>query len=60
MSQTRRPAAIFCADVAGYSRLTEQDEAGTARALRELVINLKTAKALVLKSRHHCLLAPTT
>ena len=35
MSQTRRLAAILAADVAGYSRLMGQDEAGTVRALRE-------------------------
>ena len=29
----RRLAAIFAADVAGYSRLVEQDEVGTLRAL---------------------------
>ena len=29
----RRLAAIFAADVAGYSRLVSQDEAGTLRAL---------------------------
>ena len=29
----RRLAAIFAADVAGYSRLMRQDEAGTLRAL---------------------------
>jgi adenylate cyclase len=29
----RRLAAIFAADVAGYSRLMSQDEAGTLRAL---------------------------
>ena len=29
----RRLAAIFAADVAGYSRLMTQDEAGTLRAL---------------------------
>src|SRR5262249_54576240 len=35
MSQTRRLAAILAADVAGYSRLMGEDEAGTAQALRE-------------------------
>jgi len=35
MSQTRRLAAILAADVAGYSRLMGEDEAGTAWALRE-------------------------
>ena len=29
----RRLSAIFAADVAGYSRLVSQDEAGTLRAL---------------------------
>ena len=29
----RRLAAIFAADVAGYSRLMEQDEVGTLRTL---------------------------
>ena len=29
----RRLAAIFAADVAGYSRLMEQDEVGTLQAL---------------------------
>src|SRR5882724_5983925 len=31
----RRLAAILAADVAGYSRLMEQDEAGTVAALKE-------------------------
>src|SRR5271165_853203 len=31
----RRLAAILAADVVGYSRLMEADEAGTARMLRE-------------------------
>ncbi len=35
MAATRRLAAILAADVAGYSRLMGQDEAGTAQALRE-------------------------
>jgi len=35
MTATRRLTAILAADVAGYSRLMGQDEAGTARALRE-------------------------
>jgi adenylate cyclase len=30
----RRLAAIFAADVAGYSRLMERDEAGTLEALK--------------------------
>jgi len=30
----RRLAAIFAADVAGYSRLMERDEAGTLAALK--------------------------
>src|SRR5687768_263087 len=32
----RRLAAILAADVAGYSRLMEQDEAGTVARLKEL------------------------
>ena len=35
MSATRRLAAILAADVVGYSRLMGDDEAGTARAVRE-------------------------
>ena len=31
----RRLAAILAADIVGYSRLMGEDEAGTARALRE-------------------------
>jgi adenylate cyclase len=36
MSQTRRLAAIFAADVAGYSRLIEADEEGTLGRLKML------------------------
>ena len=35
MTATRRPAAILAADIASYSRLMGEDEAGTAQALRE-------------------------
>src|SRR5215472_12021685 len=35
MTATRRLAAILAADIASYSRLMGEDEAGTARALRE-------------------------
>src|SRR5215510_8119737 len=35
MRAVRRLTAILASDVAGYSRLMGQDEAGTARALRE-------------------------
>src|SRR5262249_18815627 len=35
MPATRRLAAILAADVAGYSRLMGEDEAGTAQVLRE-------------------------
>jgi adenylate cyclase len=35
MPATRRLAAILAADVAGYSRLMGEDEAGTAQALRQ-------------------------
>jgi adenylate cyclase len=34
MTAARRLAAILAADVAGYSRLMGEDEAGTARAVR--------------------------
>ena len=36
MSQTRRLAAILAADVVGYSRLIEADEAGTLNRLRAI------------------------
>ena len=35
MADTRRLAAIMAIDVVGYSRLMGEDEAGTARAVRE-------------------------
>jgi TolB-like protein/class 3 adenylate cyclase len=35
MAETRRLAAIMAIDVLGYSRLMGEDEAGTARAVRE-------------------------
>jgi adenylate cyclase len=35
MTAIRKLAAILAADVVGYSRLMGEDEAGTARALRE-------------------------
>src|SRR5215472_5997422 len=35
MITTRRLTAILAADMAGYSRLMGEDEAGTAQALRE-------------------------
>ena len=35
MSSARRLAAILAADVAGYSRPMGEDEAGTAKAVRE-------------------------
>ncbi len=35
MIQTRRLVPILAADVVGYSRLMGEDEAGTARAVRE-------------------------
>ena len=35
MTAARRLAAILVADVVGYSRLMGEDEAGTARAVRE-------------------------
>src|SRR3974390_2698762 len=35
MSETRKLAAILAADVVGYSRMMGEDEAGTAKAVRE-------------------------
>ena len=35
MSETRKLAAILAADVVGYSRMMGEDEAGTARAVRD-------------------------
>jgi adenylate cyclase len=35
MGETRRLAAIMAVDVVGYSRLMGEDEAGTAKAVRE-------------------------
>ena len=35
MTATCRLAAILAADVVGYSRLMGEDEAGTAKAVRE-------------------------
>ena len=35
MTAARRLAAILAADVAGYSRLMGEDEAGTAKIVRE-------------------------
>ena len=35
MTAARRLAAILVADIAGYSRLMGEDEAGAARAVRE-------------------------
>src|SRR5271163_4365977 len=35
MAENRRLAAILAADVVGYSRLMGEDEAGTARSVRE-------------------------
>jgi adenylate cyclase len=34
----RRLAAILAADIVGYARLIDQDEAGTLAAIRNLVI----------------------
>ena len=35
MTETQKLAAILAADIVGYSRLMGEDEAGTARAVRE-------------------------
>ena len=44
MAETRRLAAIMAVDVVSYSRLMGEDEAGTARAVRE---NREAARPLV-------------
>jgi adenylate cyclase len=51
MSQTRRHAAIFAADVAGYSRLMGADEEGTLAALKALRRELADPK-IKEQSRH--------
>jgi adenylate cyclase len=35
MNETRKLAAILASDVAGYSRLMGEDEAGTVKLVRE-------------------------
>jgi class 3 adenylate cyclase len=44
MTSPRRLAAILAVDVAGYSRLMGEDEAGTAQAVRE---HRETARPIV-------------
>jgi adenylate cyclase len=46
----RRRAAILAAEVAGYSRMVGTDEAGTARALREL----RAGEAVLLEPEVSC------
>ena len=48
----RRLAAILAADVVGYSRLMEADEAGTLAALMDAIIRAKpqAAKGTYLRS----------
>ena len=55
MPTTRRLAAILAADMAGYSRLMGEDEAGTAQALRE-----HRAAADPLVARHDGRIVKTT
>jgi hypothetical protein len=50
MTATRRLAAILAADVVGYSRLTGEDEAGTARPTR-MRARWDEAKAELAESR---------
>ena len=47
MSVTRKLAAVVIADVVGYSRLMERDEAGTHTRLRELRQHLFDPKIAV-------------
>jgi class 3 adenylate cyclase len=56
MSQTRRLAAIFAADVAGYSRLIGADEGGTLERLKALRRELLDPKI----AEHHGRLVKTT
>jgi hypothetical protein len=49
MTAARRLAAIPAADVAGYSRLMGEDEAGTARAVRE---HREAAHAITLNANY--------
>src|SRR6516225_7430887 len=55
MATTRRLAAILAADIASYSRLMGEDEAGTAQALRE-----HSAAADPLVARHSGRIVKTT
>jgi class 3 adenylate cyclase len=54
MSQTRRLAAIFAADVAGYSRLMGADEEGTLERLKALRRELLDPKI----AEHHGAASP--
>src|SRR5271157_999233 len=56
MSQTRRLAAIFAADVAGYSRLMGADEEGTLERLKALRHELLDPKI----AEHHGRIVKTT
>jgi TolB-like protein/class 3 adenylate cyclase len=56
MSQTRRLAAIFAADVAGYSRLMGADEEGTLERLKALRRELVDPKI----AEHHGRIVKTT
>ncbi len=56
MSQTRRLAAIFAADVAGYSRLMGADEEGTLERLKALRCELVDPKI----AEHHGRIVKTT
>jgi adenylate cyclase len=51
MTQTRRLAAIFAADVAGYSRLMGADEEGTLERLKALRRELVDPKIAEHKGR---------
>jgi class 3 adenylate cyclase len=51
MTAARRLAAIMAVDVVGYSRLMGEDEAGTARAVRERPIVARLGGRIVMKLR---------
>ena len=57
MTETRKLAAILAADVVGYSRLMGEDEAGTARAVRE---HREAAAPLVASKRGRLSRRPAT
>jgi adenylate cyclase len=54
MTIARKLAAILAADVVGYSRMMGEDEAGTARAVRE---RREAAETIAAASRRSSLIS---